>query len=266
MKHITVASIPGFEEWRSIAREFLQARIPPHEIIWNNNEISDLFENNQKQDSMSSGPVSVPKDFLTLADAACCYKDENKYGRLYRILWRLAFENKNLLKLATDDDMMVLNGMVKNVRRDAYKITAFLRFREIKHENEEYFVAWYEPEHYTLERVMPFFQTRFRNMKWSILTPYRGAHWNGETLIYEDNPDPSLYPKDDTVEAQWLKYYASIFNPARLKKSAMLAQMPKKYWQNMPETALIPDMMKNAAGRTREMIEKSRKTGSLKDE
>lgn len=259
MKNIVIHAVPGFEEWRTAARQCLLARIPPHEIVWNDTETGDLFESSWGKHTVTDIPVSVPKDFLILAETTCCHKDEGKHTLLYRILWRLAFENKNLLKLATDDDMMMLNTMVKNVRRDAYKITAFLRFREIKHEGTEYFVAWYEPEHYTLERVMPFFQTRFRNMKWSILMPYRGAHWNGEELVYEDSPDPALYPKDDTVEAQWLKYYASIFNPARLKKSAMLSQMPKKYWHNMPEAALIPDLMKNAAGRTKEMIEKSKK-------
>lgn len=260
MKNISIQSVPGFEEWRVIARQCLQARIPPHEIVWQGNEaVADLFQTEEEEAKILPGEIRVAKSFLPLAEAACCHSDDGKYALLYRILWRLSFTAKHLMNLPTDDDMTALNAMVKQVRRDAYKITAFLRFREIKHDNESYFVAWYEPEHYTLERVMPFFQTRFKNMKWSILTPYRGAHWNGEDLVFEDNPDPSLYPKDDRVEAQWLKYYASIFNPARLKKTAMLAQMPKKYWHNMPEAALIPDMMKNAAGRTQEMIAKSKK-------
>ena len=37
----------------------------------------------------------------------------------------------------------------------------------------------------------------------------------------------------------WKTYYASIFNPARVKVKAMTKEMPKKYWRNMPETALI---------------------------
>ena len=30
-------------------------------------------------------------------------------------------------------------------------------------------------------------------MCWSILTPYRAAHWNTKTLVLEDNPDPSIF-------------------------------------------------------------------------
>ena len=46
-------------------------------------------------------------------------------------------------------------------------------------------------------------------------------------------------PSGDPAEELWRKYYASIFNPARLKVGAMLKEMPRKYWKNMPETALI---------------------------
>jgi hypothetical protein len=34
----------------------------------------------------------------------------------------------------------------------------------------------------------------------------------------------------------------------------MLSSMPKKYWKNMPETALIDDMIRNSDARARKMI------------
>ena len=43
---------------------------------------------------------------------------------------------------------------------------------------------------------------------------------------------------------RWKRYYAAIFNPARLKVKAMLKEMPKKYWANMPETALVRELVK----------------------
>ena len=48
-------------------------------------------------------------------------------------------------------------------------------------------------------------------------------------------------PEGDPVEEVWKTYYRSIFNPARVKVGAMLREMPKKYWRNMPETALVPE-------------------------
>ena len=260
MKRIAIDVVPGFEQWRLAARECLFARLPPDRVIWNDGtqNQADLFGASSFKPVAQGGPVTVPKQFLELAQTACCHSDPAKFALLYRILWRISFENRHLLQLATDDDVMRLNAMVKAVRRDAYKITAFLRFREIYRDGKSHYVAWYETEHYSLERVLPFFQTRFCNMCWSILTPYRAAHWNGEVLTLEENPSPGLYPDGDQIENYWLTYYANIFNPARPKKSAMLNQMPKKYWKNMPETALVPDLLRNAETRPREMIHRSR--------
>jgi DNA polymerase len=56
----------------------------------------------------------------------------------------------------------------------------------------------------------------------------------------------------------WKTYYASVFNPARLKVGAMLREMPKKYWRNMPETSLVAPLIAGARDRELEMIETSR--------
>lgn len=260
MKNFIIQTIPGFDEWRIQARACLAAGLHPRDANWvtfSELQVS-LFDSDGMPDKFSGQAPNVSKDFMDRAKTVACHKDADRFNLLYRILWRITNENRNLLKLSTDDDILRLNGMVKAVRRDAYKITAFLRFREINHDGQGYFVAWYEPEHYTLERVLHFFETRFRNMSWSILTPYRAAHWNSKEITLQDNPDPNLYPKDDKVEQYWLAYYANIFNPARPKKGAMLNQMPKKYWKNMPETVLIRDMLRNADQRAKDMVEKSK--------
>ena len=77
-------------------------------------------------------------------------------------------------------------------------------------------------------------------MNWSILTPDRCAHWDGKELSFTEGVPKSEAPADDAVESLWQKYYASIFNPARVKIHAMQAEMPKRYWKNLPEAQLIP--------------------------
>lgn len=62
-------------------------------------------------------------------------------------------------------------------------------------------------------------------------------------------------PSGDPVEDLWRKYYASIFNPARLKVGAMLREMPKRYWKNLPEAALIPELVAGAQSREARMVE-----------
>jgi DNA polymerase len=56
----------------------------------------------------------------------------------------------------------------------------------------------------------------------------------------------------------WKTYYASTFNPARLKVGAMLREMPRKYWRNMPETSLVQPLIAGARAREIEMIARSR--------
>ncbi|HBK16082.1 MAG TPA: uracil-DNA glycosylase, partial [Erythrobacter sp.] len=48
------------------------------------------------------------------------------------------------------------------------------------------------------------------------------------------------------------------FNPARLKIGAMLKEMPKKYWKNMPEAALIPELVAGAQNREAQMVDKGK--------
>lgn len=256
MKKVIITECPGFEEWRIAAREALQENTPPEQIVWQGiGAEPDLFVSSPFSPTTCKNKFSVPKSFISEAELAICHSDSERFALLYRILWRLRHENKSLLQFKTDDDILYLKELVKAVRRDAYKIKAFLRFREIIQDNNPHFIAWYEPEHYSLELSLPFFQSRFKNMNWSILTPYLGAHWNGDGITLTANPDPSQYPKEDTIEKYWLKYYASTFNPARPKKQAMLTQMPKKYWKNMPETKLIMEMLQTSEAKARKMVE-----------
>ncbi|CAN5149080.1 UdgX family uracil-DNA binding protein [soil metagenome] len=143
-----------------------------------------------------------------------------------------------------------IEELAKSVRRDIHKMRAFVRFREI----DGRFVAWFEPEHHIVRANAGFFMRRFANMAWSILTPEITIHWDGETLTKGPGAQKSDAPDGDPVEDVWKTYYASIFNPARVKIGAMTKEMPRKYWKNMPETALIPSLIAGAQARESGMI------------
>ncbi|MET0375505.1 MAG: UdgX family uracil-DNA binding protein, partial [Rhizorhabdus sp.] len=128
----------------------------------------------------------------------------------------------------------------------------FVRFREI----DGRYVAWFEPEHHIVRANAAFFMRRFATMHWSILTPEVSVHWDGERLSEAPGATRADAPQDDPVEALWKGYYASIFNPARLKVGAMLKEMPRRYWANMPETALIPHLVAGAQARETQMVER----------
>jgi DNA polymerase len=140
---------------------------------------------------------------------------------------------------------------------------AFVRFRTVGHEGETWYVAWFEPAHHIVELNAPFFVDRFAQMNWSILTSDRCVHWDGKNLAFTEGVPKSEAPLDDAVEPLWQKYYAHIFNPARVKVHAMTKEMPKRYWKNLPEAQLIPELLRKAPTRVNSMMVKSRAGAAL---
>jgi DNA polymerase len=132
---------------------------------------------------------------------------------------------------------------------------AFVRFRTVEDDGEMRHVAWFEPQHFIVEANAGFFVRRFAGMTWSILTPYRCAHWNGQAIAFTDGARLAEVPEDDALADYWRVYFGAIFNPARLKIGAMRSEMPLKYWKNLPEAADIPELIAGSAARTQAMID-----------
>ncbi|WP_428312408.1 UdgX family uracil-DNA binding protein [Hydrocarboniphaga sp.] len=248
-----------FAQWRGRARALLQAEIAPEHVTWIVGSEASLFGGGDEAlppPPAGASQARVPREFMSLADRVIAHRDPQRHALLYRMLWRLTHGEPQLMKLITDDDVAKALAHSKNVGRDLHKMTAFVRFRELARGDElpPVFVSWFEPEHYIVERVAPFFVRRFAGMHWSILTPYRSAHWDGSELRFDRGATRDQAPSDDLLEELWRSYYASIFNPARLKIGAMKSEMPVKYWKNLPEARLIPQLIRDAPARAQAMV------------
>lgn len=243
-------------EWRDAARRALQAGLAPRDVEWRVAGGDDLFAGEETAPvAATAGAMSVPKGFIELAEALICHSDPARFDLAYRLLWRLQTE-RHLLEARTDPDVSRAQRMVKSVRRDYHKMTAFVRFKEVPATTtRRAFVAWFEPDHYIVARVAPFFQRRFTDMDWVIATPKGAASWDGEHLRTTDEGTEKPDLSDETDEL-WRTYFASIFNPARLKVKMMQTEMPKKYWKNLPEAELIPELIGSAEQRVRDMAQR----------
>ncbi len=253
--------LPTFEAWQRAARSALNAELPPPGIIWEtlgaNNPGLDLFEESPSAPSTPSRH-RVPKLFVTLARRVACHRDPKRWSLLYRILWRLTHGEPHLLELITDADTNRLLRHDKAIGRALHKMRAFVRFRVVHPPSGPWHIAWFEPEHAIVELNAPFFVDRFAGMRWSILTPDLCAHWSGAELTFSPGVPKSSAPSEDAVEDLWLTYYRNIFNPARVKTRAMQAEMPKKYWKNLPEATAIPSLLAEADHRVDTMINNSK--------
>jgi len=255
------ATMPGtrveppwdLDAWRDCARRALVAGIPPDAVSWDAGQQAGLIAAPDLADAMPVRTVpGVPREFLLLAGAVLCHRDAQRHALLYRMLWRIAMGERQLLERATDPDVHRASVLEKAVRRDSHKMKAFVRFREVLGQDNA-FVAWFEPGHFIVDRVAPFFARRFTGMRWSIRTPYRSAHRDGALLAYGPGGTRADAPPDDAQEALWQTYYANIFNPARLNPEMMRQEMPQKYWKNLPEARLLPGLVSAAGARVRDM-------------
>ena len=243
MQHVFIDG--SFEDWRGAARVLLAGAVGPENVRWSGAvRQRSLFS--AKRNFGAIRNVHVPAAFIDLAKAAGCFADQDRWSLLYRVVYRLVFENRHLLSIESDPDIRQLNLMAKAVRRDVLKFHAFVRFRRVECDEKEIFVAWHEPQHFTVEMATPFFARRFGSMNFSILTPKGCAHWDKNELTFSPPASRSQAPSSDETEDFWLLYYRSIFNPFRLKVETMKRELPVHHWPTLPEAVLIPELIREA--------------------
>ncbi|MGJ7545157.1 UdgX family uracil-DNA binding protein [Variovorax sp. LT1R16] len=274
---VTLSSDTDWPGFRGEARALLARQVPPEDVVWHTRASaeSDLFAalETPRAQGVSSASAIVPPAFVRLCETVVLHEDPDRFGLLYRLLWRLVHE-PTLRRDPLDADRVRAQHMAQAVRRDMHKMKAFVRFRPLEQGEGEapLHVAWFEPDHHIVEAVAPFFVRRFASMRWAILTPERSVQWHpGAVPGGEGDTDARMpaegrldlgpgarredAPAADAGEALWLTYYRHIFNPARLKLAMMQKEMPRRYWQNLPEAVLIAPLAAEASARSGRMVE-----------
>lgn len=243
----------SLQAWRAAARHAWQAGVPPESLDWLAGDALALMPAAEVFDApiLRAAP-KVPQRFVALAAQVLCHRDTQRFALLYRLLWRIAGGQRHLLSRMTDADVRQAFVHAKAVGRDSHKMKAFVRFCELPGQRDD-FVAWFEPEHWIVDRVAPFFARRFAGMRWCLLTPYRSVRWDGEALQYGPGAERAAAVADDPMEQLWQTYYAHIFNPARLNPRMMQQEMPKKYWHLLPEAQLLPKLIGEAGAKVAAM-------------
>ncbi|CAN5136178.1 UdgX family uracil-DNA binding protein [soil metagenome] len=254
-----------FDGWRRAARAFRLAGIEPADarfVVAGSDDQGGLFDDPAPVGADAMPPVAstvekeaftVPKAFVDVAREVILHRSADRFDLMYRLLWRLRDE-PDLMKIVSDVDVADAMERAKNVSRASHKMKAFVRFREVTDDEGQTWVAWFEPAHRVLEKTAPFFVNRFTTMRWSILTPDGSCLWDGQALTFGPPARAEDAPQEDEIEEFWKTYYASTFNPARLKTKAMQGEMPKRYWKNLPEAALIPELIAASSVRTETMV------------
>ncbi len=274
--------------FRLHARRLLAQLVAPDLVSWHvaSSAVQDLFATG---DSVQTGElnapaINVPAEFLALCETVILHSDPNRFGLMYRLLWRMVHE-PGLRHDPLDADRVRAQHLAQAVRRDMHKMKAFVRFTSVQDEafrtnpkGGPLHVAWFEPEHHIVEATAPFFARRFTQMRWAILTPECSIDWNyqGPRASHFASSPPDVgrpgsglgalrfgpgaskqdAPPADAGEQLWLTYYQHIFNPTRLKLKMMQKEMPRKYWKNLPEAQFISELTATSSERQATMIER----------
>jgi uracil-DNA glycosylase len=255
---VTLDTPDDFDGWRDAVRRLILAQVAPTDVSWSvAGRDGDLFAptGDPLPEPKAGTMLTVPRDVIALTRSVILHRDPERFALLHSLLARLHGKTLSLAD-RTDPLLVRIEKLAKEVRRDIHKMRAFVRFRMIEgsDEIEPRYVAWFEPDNHIVRTNARFFIDRFASMHWSILTPEISVHWDGKALSEGPGAVRGDAPDGDPVEDAWKRYYASIFNPSRLKIGAMMKEMPRKYWANMPETALVPGLIAGAQARSAAMI------------
>jgi DNA polymerase len=252
MKYVAALRTDSDEaDFRAVARRGIAHGVAPSELVFAKGDEASLFA--PLPEVTEAAAFSVPQAFADLFRDAVCNAAHDRFALLYEVLWRSLRGERALAQNHADPAVARLQKYAHQVRRDIHKMHAFVRFREQHVGGVQVFASWFEPQHFILRRAMPFFVDRFNRMNWLIATPIGTAYWDQDGLSYGPPIAKPTQGQDAVLDDLWLTYFKTTFNPARLRKKAMLAEMPKHYWSNMPETALIPEMIAMAQVRVDDM-------------
>ena len=254
--------VSSFPEWRDAARDLLMHAVAPELVTWN--EVgtldADLFsgapDSAPSADNAPAGPTPVqpapqnllriPRALMDMLQSAACCRVPDRWAFLYRVIWRWQ-QGEHDVQSPADLDGARLHGMVKAVRREEHDMHAYIRFRERPLDaGPPQFAAWFEPRHDVLPQVAEHFKNRMGGVTWMIGTPDASVMWDGASLHHTGPLMKSAADLDDAGEALWLTYYRSIFNQARVNAQLMQSHIPSRFWKNLPEGAIVPQMVSNA--------------------
>jgi len=260
---VRLDSVVDWAGYSQAVRALRAEGVAPEEVRWRaevDSPVADLFDTaveRRARDMVSSGALPLPRAFVDAAREVFLHADPVRLPLIHRLALRIA-DRAEAWADPLHEDRLQFDRLHREVRREIHKMHAFVRFRRIDGSDDlgdVRHVAWFEPAHHVLEAAAPFFARRFATMRWAILTPRASVEWDGRALAFGPGARREDAPAADAGEALWLAYYRSIFNPARVKVAMMKREMPVRFWKNLPEAAMVSELLAEAPRRSGRMVD-----------
>jgi DNA polymerase len=200
MHTVALSGETDWTGWRAAARALVLSGAAPQAVRWQVGGAGDALP-------PATGGFGLSRALVDLAALAIQARDPDRFALLYRLVWR-AHAGERVLELAADPDAAAARALALAVRAEAHRMRTHLRFLPAG----EHFLGWYAPAHHVLEANAQLLARRFAALRWSILTPDAGAHWDGAALSF--GPGIAAPSDDAALAAAWARDAAALLAAA----------------------------------------------------
>lgn len=149
----------------------------------------------------------------------------------------IQYPEEQVLENYGNTAIAAIQKAAKSVGREVHRMKEFVRFEKV---GDLYF-AKIVPEYDVLALVVPHFKNRFSDQQWVLYDPQRayGFAYNLKE-VFPFTPADKQFGKlstslPDGYEMLWKTYFQHINIAERKNSKYQLRNMPKRYWQYLPE-------------------------------
>mgnify|MGYP003088308436 CR=1 FL=1 len=149
----------------------------------------------------------------------------------------IQYPEEQVLENYGNTAIAAIQKAAKSVGREVHRMKEFVRFEKV---GDLYF-AKIVPEYDVLALVVPHFKNRFSDQQWVLYDPQRayGFAYNLKE-VFPFTPADKQFGKlstslSDGYEMLWKTYFQHINIAERKNSKYQLRNMPKRYWQYLPE-------------------------------
>ncbi len=200
MRRVVLDSETDWNGWRKATRALVLAGVEPDQVRWS---VRAKPEDGSDDLPEGNGGFNVSRSLVTMAGLAIQARDPDRFGLLYRLVWRANAGQK----LDHDDaELRRAQGLAFAVRAEAHKMRTNLRFLPV---GEDGYLGWYAPAHFVLEANAQLLVRRFPQQRFAILTPDGSALWDGAELRF--GPGVAPVQDDAALAAWWDKHHAKLW-------------------------------------------------------
>ena len=149
----------------------------------------------------------------------------------------IQYPETNILENYGHKAIAHIRKVAKSVGREVHRVKEFVRFEQV---GTLYF-AKIVPQYDVLPLVIPHFKARFSDQEWILFDPDRayGFYYDLKEVISFTPADKNFgktSQSSDDYEQLWKTYFQHINISERKNTRYQLRNMPKRYWQYLPET------------------------------